>query len=49
MNEEFVDSDLETIEEIREKEGEDKKTFKSVINKKKVGKFEMDMLFFEEE
>ena len=43
-----MDQDLEKLDEIKEKEEEDKKSFKSVINKKDLGKFEMDMLFFED-
>jgi len=40
--------DTDTLDEIRDKEEEEKKSFKSVINKQKLGKFEMDLLFMEE-
>lgn len=44
-----MDDDFEQLEEIKGMEEEEKKTFKSVINKKRLGNFEMDMLFFQEE
>lgn len=44
-----MDDDIETLEGIREMEEEAKRSFKSMINRKNIGKFEMDMLFFEDE
>jgi len=40
--------DMDKLDELREKEEDEKTTFKSVINKRKINDFEMDMLFFDE-
>ncbi len=40
--------DIDKLDELHEKEEEEKTTFRSVINKRNLNDFEMDMLFFEE-
>lgn len=40
--------DLSKLRELHDKEQQDKLTFKTVLNKRRLTDFEMDMLFFDE-